>query len=392
MSTPATLAASCPMWTVGAERPQRGRGGRLRARRCRRPARRGPAGSGRCPLIPAPPMPTKCTRPSSAGPPSALIGAGPVAPAAAPPEDQLPGQRDVGVPVAERGGRLGHRRQPARVRQQRRQRPRGPLRGAVGVGDHDPAAGRDHRLGQQALLAVAVRQRHVRRRAGRPRSARRRCSPRTGTAPDPRRRRPAPSGPGRAPARTAGRPPATVGAGTSLRGPAACSTWMPAAASAPAAPIAAVLSVRAPCEPPVTSRVGQVRAQAERGPRPRPGGRPGPASRSACRIGSPSVTVCVQAGDAVGRGGDAGRVPGAEPVGQPGRGLASCTTIGMPRRRRGQVRRAPRRSRRTRRPTSAPTFSSTAPAPARPAQLGRQRQPLELGLRGTRTRAPAPSG
>ncbi len=51
------------------------------------------------------------------------------------------GQLAVGVPVAAVGRRLGHRRHQLRVEQDRQQRLLDPLRGQVGVGHDQPAAG-----------------------------------------------------------------------------------------------------------------------------------------------------------------------------------------------------------------------------------------------------------
>ena len=178
----------------------------------------------------------------------------------------MPGQRDVGVPVSQR------RRPPCaiassrgRVGQQRHAACRRPLRRAAGVVDQQPAAGRDHRLGVEPLLAVADRQRHVDRRQADRGQLGAGHAPR-GTAPGRPPRRPGPSGPGTA-AHVGGLP------GGSVRrrhrrcaGPAACSTWTPAAASARRRPRTAALSRRAPCEPPETSSVGRSGSQPERGP------------------------------------------------------------------------------------------------------------------------------
>ena len=79
------------------------------------------------------------------------------------------------------------------------------VRGQVGIGDQHAAARVDHRKRVEALFAVADRQRHVDRRQADRRSPRRPSSRRTGRSPGRRRRRPGPSGPGRAPRRRAGR-------------------------------------------------------------------------------------------------------------------------------------------------------------------------------------------
>jgi hypothetical protein len=177
-----------------------------------------------------------------------------------------------------------------------------------------------------------------------------------------------------------------------LRGPAACSTWTPARASAPAAPIAAGVerprALRAAGHQQRRQVVAQARTAAL------PSSRRAARSRVAIsvRIGRPSVTLLrrpVVPSVAVTT---AGRVPGAEPVGQPARGLASCTTIGILRRLSGQVGR--------RRDVPAEADDGVRPHPVqhRPGRLHRDRSRpgmashSVLGLRGTRTRGTSSSG
>src|SRR4051795_7701635 len=112
------------------------------------------------PLIPAPPMPMKCTAPSSG-----REGTGPVQAATS---AALTGhlQHEVGQLLVGigRAGRLGVARvprEPLGVGEQRYEVLLDPGGAQVGVLDQQPAAGVDHRLGVAALLAVADRQRDV---------------------------------------------------------------------------------------------------------------------------------------------------------------------------------------------------------------------------------------
>ena len=116
------------------------------------------------PESPAPPMPTKCTRPSRStgqqlGGDRDLHGATPARRL-----EHHPGQLLVGVARDQRRGRGPHRGQPFGVGRERGDRARDPVGGQVGVGDQQPAAGVDDRAGVVLLLAVADRQRHEDRR------------------------------------------------------------------------------------------------------------------------------------------------------------------------------------------------------------------------------------
>ena len=179
---------------------------------------------------PAPPMPTKCTRPSwSAG--SSSSGTGTFIGRLQRPSVASRSSASRGT---SRRGRGTHRRQPVGVGDQSRHGGRDPLRAHRPVGDEQPAPGVDDRAGVVLLLAVADRQRHEDGRQ----ADRRGLGHRGGAGPadhevgrgvgqvhpvdEGRRRR---TGPRRCPA-------------TSPRtgGPTTCSTWTPAAASAGAAP------------------------------------------------------------------------------------------------------------------------------------------------------------
>ena len=237
-------------------------------------------------------------------------------------------------------GRRAARRRPAGRTRRRRDpsaasRPRSGSSGAtvartqagraVGVVDEQPAAGLDDRAGVEPLLAVADRQRHVgggqpdRGQLGAP------CSRRPGTAQvgggvgevhpvevghdDVRRRR--------------RRGASTV---TVLAGPVACSTWTPAPRSAPPAPAAASLSRRAPCEPPVTSRVGRSasRPKARRASAPERG--PVEGARRAAQRQADVARVRQRARERLVATYGVNRAPSR--LASPGRAFASCTTRG----------------------------------------------------------------
>ena len=161
-----------------------------------------------------------------------------------------------------RGRGRAHLGQPRPVVRQRDHRPLDPLRGQLGVVDQQAAAGLDHRQRVAPLLTVTVRQRHVDgRQADRGRLGAA-SSRRPGTAPGRPRRSRAPSRRCTAPSRTApagraGSPPARCAHRCT------CSTWMPAAVSALAAPAIARLIDRAPCEAPKTNSVGRCGSQPE---------------------------------------------------------------------------------------------------------------------------------
>ena len=221
------------------------------------------------PLIPAPPMPMKWT----VTPPSPPVFSAHRPCASRPRRATTCGQRVR--PAARRAGAAGrraHRRQPGRVGEQRQQLGEHPFAGQLGVGHQHAAARGDDGRGVERLLAVAVRQRDV-----------------DGGQPDGRHlrdgHRPAPAehrvrgGVGQVHRVDVGQPDVARG----LPGdgapalPWACSTAIPAAASSGRAAASAVLSVRAPCEPPKTSSTGAVGGQAELLPAPRPAAPAGPA-------------------------------------------------------------------------------------------------------------------
>ena len=206
VSTSVDVRRVVPDGHPGAERVQRGeRRGVLRVA-ARTPTIPRASMIRAIPLMPAPPMPTKCTRPSSsagrtcAGRAASLrvrarrlapaastmstrplvgVGAGPSDAAAGP----MTASRAGSVSRASNGpatqSASGPRRRPAR-----RRRPAPPARRCGAARRCRAGAGRT-------------------RRAGRPRRARRRSSPRCGTASCPRQRKRGPCGRRTAPGRTA---------------------------------------------------------------------------------------------------------------------------------------------------------------------------------------------
>ena len=209
------------------------------------------------PESPAPPMPTKCTRPSSVGG-QQVVGDGD-------PHRRRPGVRGASTRSASfssassgirsRGGGR-HRGQPVGVGEQGGHGAAHPLRGQGGVGDQQPAAGVDDRPGVEGLLAVADRQRHEDRRqadAGHLGDGVAAGAADHGVG----------GGVGEVHPVDVRHHDVRRAAGRRLRarprpcGPTTCSTCTPAAAKAGAAAATDWFSRRAPCEPPVTSSVGR---------------------------------------------------------------------------------------------------------------------------------------
>ena len=172
-----------------------------------------------------------------------------------------------------------------------------------------------------------------------------------------------------------------LGRGLAGLGPTMCSTWTPAAASAGAAAATDWLSRRAPWEPPVTSSVGRS------GSRPKLGAGLGPQRGPVegaiiRRIGSPVQGVRqVGAGEA---GGDVRGEPGAELVGDaraarcpraPPAGACGGGRRGTP---------APRRSRRSRPPRRAAPGRSPRASLTEVAQPARRAQ--QVGVQPARQR------
>src|SRR5579859_6904250 len=118
------------------------------------------------PDIPAPPMPTKCTRPPASpggtGPPEPPRGSAMRASATGDLQDG-PGELLVGVAVAERGGGGRHAGYLVDVDQHRQQPVPDPLWSELIVGQQHPAAVLDDGQCVEPLLAVPDRQRDVRR-------------------------------------------------------------------------------------------------------------------------------------------------------------------------------------------------------------------------------------
>ena len=292
------------------------------------------------PDMPAPPIPMKCTRPSSSAGTAARRPCrrpcSPPSPSASPAPDAAASSTRSTSRSSASGRPL-----PAAARPMVASRSASVSSGAacrapspavqVGVVDEQAAAGLDDRRGVERLLAVADRQRDVRRRQ----PDRGQLGDRVGARPaqhevgggvgqlhpvqvgqhDVRRRRP--SAPTIDRVRRAGRRAAPGRRPRAGRG---------------AAPEAASLSRRAPCEPPVTSRVGRSASspnvRARLGPRRRPGRGSrccaGAGGRRAgrARSGVPGKAVATYG---------VSRAPSR--LASPGRALASCTTIGTRSRR-----------------------------------------------------------
>src|SRR6266508_1204562 len=178
VSTPSRLDGSCRMWMVPPSARSAASAGHSRSSLPETGMPRVSSSRAR-PLMPTPPTPIRCTRPSS----SAVSWTSvpliwkpylqrPAADSRSASlrdscrhhlEDEGP-QRLVAVAPAVPGGRGAHRRQPRLVAHQRHDHPLDPVRRQVGVFDQQATAGLHHGKGVAALFTVAPRQRYVDRR------------------------------------------------------------------------------------------------------------------------------------------------------------------------------------------------------------------------------------
>src|SRR6266508_2110911 len=196
VSTPSRLDGSCRMWMVPPSARSAASAGQSRSSLPETGMPR--VSSNRAsPLMPTPPTPIRCTRPSSSAVswtsvpliwkpylqrPAADSRSASLRDSCRPPakdrrqiraplrescrhhlEDEGP-QRLVAVAPAVPGGRGAHRRQPRLVAHQRHDHPLDPVRRQVGVFDQQATAGLHHGKGVAALFTVAPRQRYVDRR------------------------------------------------------------------------------------------------------------------------------------------------------------------------------------------------------------------------------------